>query len=91
MSKQCSPVTISDTEMHLLSPSNTGRDYRIHVALSPGDAGSDTTYPTLCATDANLGFATSLRAKVFAGAGSFELELLVASVRRMTGVLLSTS
>jgi predicted alpha/beta superfamily hydrolase len=56
MSAQHPQVTIQDTEMHRLSSSYVDQEYNILVALPPGYADSDKTYPTLYTTDGDLVF-----------------------------------
>ena len=54
MSAQLPQVTIQDTEVHRLSSTHVDQKYNILVALPPGYADSDKTYPTLYATDGDL-------------------------------------
>ena len=56
MSVQHPQVTIQDTETHHLSSTHVDQEYNILVALPPGYADSDKTYPTLYATDGDLVF-----------------------------------
>jgi predicted alpha/beta superfamily hydrolase len=49
-------VPIQDTEMHRLSSTHVDQAYNILVALPPGYADSDKTYPTLYTTDGDLVF-----------------------------------
>jgi uncharacterized protein len=49
-------VPIQDTEMHRLFASHVDQAYNIFVALPPGYADSDKTYPTLYTTDGDLVF-----------------------------------
>jgi predicted alpha/beta superfamily hydrolase len=56
MPAQHPQVTIQDTEMHRLSSAYVDQEYNILVALPPGYADSDKTYPTLYATDGDLVF-----------------------------------
>jgi predicted alpha/beta superfamily hydrolase len=56
MSTQHPQVTIPDTEMRVLPPLCIDQEYKILVALPPGYADLDRTYPTLYTTDADLIF-----------------------------------
>ena len=56
VSEQYPQVTIQDTEKHHLASSYVDQEYSIFVALPPGYADSDKTYPTLYATDGDLIF-----------------------------------
>ena len=56
LSAQHPQVAIQDTEMHRLSSSYVDQEYNILVALPPGYADSDKTYPTLYTTDGDLVF-----------------------------------
>ena len=47
------PVTLLDTETHILYMTGTTRAFKIFVALPPGYADSGKTYPVLYALDAN--------------------------------------
>jgi len=56
VSAQHPQVTIQDTEVHRLSSAHVDQEYNILVALPPGYADSDRTYPTLYTTDGDLVF-----------------------------------
>ena len=56
VSAQHPQVTIQDTVTHRLSSTHVDQDYDILVALPPGYADSDKTYPTLYTTDGDLIF-----------------------------------
>lgn len=58
MSTLHSPVTIPDTEVHLISSSNVNQEFRIFVALPHTYASLDKAYPTLYMLDANGFFGT---------------------------------
>ena len=76
MTTQPPQVTIPDTEMRRLTPSHTGYEYNICVALPAGYADTDKTYPTLYGLDPHLTFGITTKITRLLAFGA-ELPLLI--------------
>jgi predicted alpha/beta superfamily hydrolase len=59
MSEQFPQVTIPDAEVRRLTSSRSGDEYKIFIALPPGYADTDRTYPTIYGLDPHLTFGIS--------------------------------
>jgi predicted alpha/beta superfamily hydrolase len=80
VSTQYPQVTIPDTEVRTLASSYVDQEYNIFVALPPGYADSDETYPTLYTTDGDMIFGAIAQIARTLGLGKERPQLIIVGI-----------